>query len=71
MRIENTDRFRNKYCQVNYKDGCVKLGTILYIPNYSSKYNYHPVGWWLVPVNLTWGEEMLTFGDIESITVLE
>ena len=47
MRIKNTDRFRNKYCKVSFKDGSFLYGKVIYIPIFSQKYNFHSKGWFL------------------------
>ena len=74
MRIENTDRFRNKICKVIFKiskgSGPI-TGRIIYIPNCSERYDYHEVGWFII--NCTNGiEEMkLDFKDIARIEPIE
>ena len=47
MRLENTDRFRNKFCRVIWKDGFEQIGIIRCVPNCSEKYDYHKPGWFL------------------------
>ena len=69
MRIENTDRFRNKYCGVHFKNGAYIAGKIIYIPNMSAKYNWHPVGWFLVKDGFS--DQKLLFAEIADIEVME
>ena len=69
MRIENTDRFRNKKCKVIYKDGSYSVGKVFFIPNYSAKYDYHDVGWF--QEDLITGDLKLNFKDIYQIDVIE
>ena len=69
MRLENTDRFKNKMCVVTWKNKTSHAGRIKYYPNYSSKYDYHQPGWFLVePENDD--EQELIFRDILEIIVL-
>ena len=72
MRIENTDRFRNRYCEVCFKDGHAEFGFVIYIPNMSAKYNYHEVGWFLKPNNTTdaSADVKLDFKTIEKINTM-
>ena len=65
MRIENTDRFRNKWCGVHFKNGGYAEGKIIYIPNMSEKYNFHPVGWFLTKDGFA--DRKLNFKDIVEI----
>lgn len=68
MRIENTDRFRNKECKVVFKDNHCECGTIFFIPNHSAKYNFHDVGWFLKDFSR---EVKLNFKDILSIDIID
>ena len=77
MRIENTDRFRNKVCKVLFKTmkawelcSAEVTGRIIYIPNYSAKYNFHDVGWFLVNPDNEHEEIKLCFKEIKEIIVL-
>lgn len=47
MKIENTDRFKNKNCKIVFKDNTVFYGIVTHIPNMSSKYGYRTPGWYL------------------------
>ncbi len=68
MRLENTDRFKNKFCRVIWKDGFEMVGVIRCVPNYSAKYNYHLPGWFLVQ---SYMEFELKFKDLKEIIVEE
>lgn len=71
MRIENTDRFRNKYCQVSFKDGSFLYGKVIYIPNFSQKYNFHNVGWFLKNEFPGMPDVKLDFKEIYNIEPIE
>lgn len=64
MRIENTDRFRNKFCKVIWKDGTEQIGLVQCIPNCTAKYYYHSPGWFLLNNNI---EIELKFKDLKEI----
>lgn len=68
MRLENTDRFRNKYVKVVWKSGEKEEGEVVSIPNSSAKYNYHKPGWFLRTED---DEIELIFRDILRMEVFE
>jgi len=68
MRLENTDRFRNKFCRVIWKDGFEQIGIIRCVPNCSEKYDYHKPGWFLSNSKT---EMELLFKDLKEIIVEE
>lgn len=68
MRLENTDRFRNKFCRVIWKDGAEQIGLVRYVPTCSIKYYYHLPGWFLVNSK---NEIELKFKDLKEIIVEE
>ena len=68
MRIANTDNYKNKICTVTFKDATTLTGKIIFIPNYSEKYNYHPVGWFIQVPDYEF-DMHLKFKDILDIEV--
>ena len=70
MRIENTDRFRNKICKVIFKTGAEITGRVFMIPNFSEKHGYHDVGWFVYPPGAK-NDVQLNFKDIADIVPLE
>lgn len=67
MKIENTDRFRNKMCEIIFNDGHAIIGRLEYIPTYSEKYNYSSVGWHIVKKDM---DLYFRFKDVKAINVL-
>ena len=47
MKVENTDRFKDKNCKIVFKDNYIYYGVVTYIPTMSSKYNYMKPGWYV------------------------
>ena len=69
MRIENTDCFRNKMCEIVFKNNTAMIGRIYYIPCMSEKYDNHEVGWFCSEVG-TKEDPKLNFKEIKEINVL-
>lgn len=69
MRLENTDRFRNRMCEVVFKNNTAIIGRIICFPNCSEKYNYHKPGWFVSEKGKIEDTE-IHFKDISEIHVL-
>lgn len=68
MRIENTKRFKDKMCEVVFKNNTAIMGRVFYIPCMSAKYDYHKPGWFCFESEVK--EVKLNFKEIEKINVL-